>query len=265
MHALTAGWALRPKVGAGGVGDWQSRAHLDLVHPVDAVQHVLEELLQRQGRLESLAPGLQQLLQVVPQAQDVVLAGRDALLVVVILLLQLLGQVFQGPHPLLIGGCVRLDGLVLLLGGLHGCQVVPKVILPQRETQAAQAGSSRLVPRCRETDVPLERLLDGRAVPKDLVLPSFSAHLIRAKFQKTKRLTRTLKKSSRFYSLCPTCGCAVRTIQSCTWLTGARHLPDSGREGASDSKPGSSKQMAWGAHTVSHSLRTLAFPFLGGM
>lgn len=112
---------------------WQEvapRAHLDLIHPVNAVQHVLEELLQCQGGLKPLAPGPQQLLQVAPQAQDIVLAGRDALLVMVVLLLQLLSQVLQGSHPLLVGSRVSLDGLVLLLGSLHSCQVIPEVILP---------------------------------------------------------------------------------------------------------------------------------------
>lgn len=115
------------------MGDRVSGTHLDLIHPVDAMQHILEELLQGQGRLKPLAPGLQQLLQVVPQAQDVVLAGCDALLVVVILQLQLPGQVLQGPHPFLIGSRVCLDGLVLLLGGLHSCQVIAEVILSQRQ------------------------------------------------------------------------------------------------------------------------------------
>lgn len=140
--------------GRGGVGVGQgARAHLDPVHPINAMQHVLEELLQVQRLLQPLAPGPQQLLQVVPQAQDVVLAGRDALLVMVVLQLQLLGQVLQGPHPLLVGSRVCLDSLVLLLGGLHCCQVVPEVILSPREEgeQAAWLGSSWLVPKPRET------------------------------------------------------------------------------------------------------------------
>lgn len=113
-----------------GCGVGSLRAHLDLIHPVDTVQHVLEELLKCQRGLKPLSPGSQQLLQVAPQTEDIVLPGNDALLVMVILLLQLLGQVLQRLYPLLIGSCVSLNGFVLLLGSLHSCQVIPKVILP---------------------------------------------------------------------------------------------------------------------------------------
>lgn len=116
--------------GVGWVGSLG--AHLDLIHPINTVQHVLEELLQGQGGLQPLSPGSQQLLQVAPQTEDIVLPGNDALLVMVILLLQLLGQVLQRLYPLLIGSCVRLNGFMLLLGSLHSCQVIPKVILPPR-------------------------------------------------------------------------------------------------------------------------------------
>lgn len=125
-----------------GCGVGSLGAHLDLIHPVDTVQHVLEELLQCQGGLEPLSPGSQQLLQVAPQTEDIVLPGTDALLVMVILLLQLLGQVLQCLHPLLIGSRVGLNGFVLLLGGLHSCQVIPEVILPPRTGKNSEQNSS---------------------------------------------------------------------------------------------------------------------------
>lgn len=57
------------------------RAHLDAVHPVNAVQHVLEELLQVQRLLQLLGAGPAAAPAGSPaQAQDVVLKGRDALL-----------------------------------------------------------------------------------------------------------------------------------------------------------------------------------------
>lgn len=98
------------------------------------MQHLLEDALQRQVLVQAAPAAPQQLLQVVPQPQDVVLAHVDPLGVVVALRLQLLGDVHQGLDALLVGGDVRLDGVVLLLGCLHRWQVITKVILASRET-----------------------------------------------------------------------------------------------------------------------------------
>lgn len=73
----------------------ESSSYLHIVHPADDVQHLLEDPLQRQVLVQASSPGLEQLLQVVPQAQHVVLAHVDPLGVVVTLGLQLLGDVHQ--------------------------------------------------------------------------------------------------------------------------------------------------------------------------
>lgn len=105
------------------------------------MQHLLEDPLQRQVLVQASAPRLQQLLQVVPQTQHVVLAHVDPLGVVVTLGLQLLGDVHQRLDALLVGGDVRLDGVVLLLGRLHRRQVVAEVVLEVRGRRVAVTSS----------------------------------------------------------------------------------------------------------------------------
>lgn len=107
--------------------------HLHVVHPADDVQHLLEDPLQRQVLVQAPATSLQQLLQVVPEAQDVVFPRVDPLGVVVALRLQLPRDGHQGLDALLVRCDVRLDGVVLLLGRLHGRQVVTKVVLRRSE------------------------------------------------------------------------------------------------------------------------------------
>lgn len=63
---------------ASGGGGGEAEAHLDAVHPVNAVQHVLEEPA-GPASSPALAPGPQQLLQVVPTGAGCCPAGRDAL------------------------------------------------------------------------------------------------------------------------------------------------------------------------------------------
>ncbi|TNN56517.1 hypothetical protein EYF80_033243 [Liparis tanakae] len=103
----------------------------------DDVQHLLEDPLQGQVLVQPRPAGPQQLLQVVPQAQHVVLARVDALGVVVALGLQLPGDAHQHLDALLVGGDVRLDGVVLLLRRLHRRQVVTKVILKGDEGETS--------------------------------------------------------------------------------------------------------------------------------
>lgn len=106
------------------------------------MEHLLEEVLQGEVHLQALAPGSQQLQELLPEPQDVVLPPVDALDVVVALQLQLLGHRLNGLHPLPVGSCVCLDGLVLLLGCLHRCQVLPKVVLPRHRARGEALVSS---------------------------------------------------------------------------------------------------------------------------
>lgn len=106
--------------------------NLHVIHPADDVQHLLEEPLQGQVLIQTRPASLQQLLQVVPQAQDVVFPHVDAFGVVVALGLQLLRDVHQDLNTFLIRRDVRLDCIVLLLRCLHCWQVVTKVILVKK-------------------------------------------------------------------------------------------------------------------------------------
>jgi len=90
--------------------------------------HLLEDLLQGIARLESLAPRLDQLQQVIPQHVHIALARVDALNVVVVLLLEHLGNVNDIPHTLLERANVRLNGLLLLEGRLNRLQVKTELV-----------------------------------------------------------------------------------------------------------------------------------------
>ena len=108
--------------------------YLHVIHPADDVKHLLEDPLQGQVLIQTSPASLQQLLQVVPQAQDVVFPHVDALGVMVSLRLQLLGDVHQDLNTLLVRSDVRLNGIVLLLRCLHCRQVVTKVILRRADS-----------------------------------------------------------------------------------------------------------------------------------
>lgn len=71
--------------------------YLHLVHPIHDVEHLLEDSLQAEVHLQPEPPLLQQLQQVLPQPDHVVLPRRDAFDVMVTLRLQLLGH---GNHRL---------------------------------------------------------------------------------------------------------------------------------------------------------------------
>lgn len=108
--------------------------YLHVIHPADDVQHLLEDLLQGQVLIQTPPTSLQQLLQVVPQAQDVVFPHINTFGIMVSLRLQLLRDVHQGLNTFLIRSDVRLNGIVLLLRSLHRWQVVTKVILRRGES-----------------------------------------------------------------------------------------------------------------------------------
>lgn len=103
--------------------------YLHVIRPADDVQHLLEDPLQGQVLIQTRPTGLQQLLQVVPQTQDVVFPHVDPFGVVVPLGLQLPRDVHQGLDALLVRSDIRLNGIVLLLRCLDCRQVVTKVIL----------------------------------------------------------------------------------------------------------------------------------------
>ncbi len=115
--------------------------YLHVINPANDVQHLLEDPLQRQVLIQTPPTSLQQLLQVVPQTQDVVFPHVDPFGVMVALRLQLLRDVHQGLNTFLIRSDVRLNGIVLLLCRLHCWQVVTKVIL-----QRGKSGSGHKKP-----------------------------------------------------------------------------------------------------------------------
>ena len=90
--------------------------------------HVLHALVERVAGLESRASRLDQLEQVVPEHEDVAFARIDALDVVVVLLLEHLGDVDDVAHALLEGANVGLDGLLLLERRLHGLHVDAELV-----------------------------------------------------------------------------------------------------------------------------------------
>ncbi len=107
--------------------------HLHVIHPADDVQHLLEDPLQGQVLIQTPSSSLQKLLQVVPQAQDVVFPHVDPFGIMVSLGLQLLRDVHQGLYTFLVRGDVRLNGIVLFLRRLHCWKVITKVILRRGE------------------------------------------------------------------------------------------------------------------------------------
>lgn len=119
--------------------------YLHFIHPVHNVEHFLEYLLQPQVHLEALPPGPEQLQQVLPEPDDVVLPRRDALDVVVVLRFQLPGHGHHGLHALLVRGNVRLDGLVLFRGSLDCGKVKSKVVLREKGTKRKEAQNSKAI------------------------------------------------------------------------------------------------------------------------
>ena len=53
---------------------WSGSSNLDFLHPAEDVQHFLEDFVQVVGELKAHAAGTQQLQQVVPQSQHIILS-----------------------------------------------------------------------------------------------------------------------------------------------------------------------------------------------
>jgi len=103
--------------------------HLQLLHRVEDVDHLLEVVLQLQGKFQSLSPGLEKLQKEIPKPENVVFARVDPLDVVIVFGLEFVGDGDDGLNAFLVGKDVRLDGLVLLGGGLDSSEVEAKVVL----------------------------------------------------------------------------------------------------------------------------------------
>ncbi len=103
--------------------------HLQLLHRVEDVDHLLEVVLQLQGKFQSLSPGLEKLQKEIPEPENVVFARIDPLDVVIVFGLEFVGDGDDGLNAFLVGKDVRLDGLVLLGGGLDSSEVEAKVVL----------------------------------------------------------------------------------------------------------------------------------------
>ena len=89
----------------------------------------LEDPLQSEAKLQPRSSGSEQLEQIVPQSQDVVLSGVDSADVVVVFRFQFLGDCDDGRHSFLVRVNVRLDGFVLLGRRLPGRQVEAEIVL----------------------------------------------------------------------------------------------------------------------------------------
>ena len=85
--------------------------------------------------LEALSPGPEQLQQVLPEPDDVVLPCCDALDVVVVLCLQFPGHSHHSLHALLVCSDVSLNGFMLFRGGLNSRKVKSKVVLRDKGTE----------------------------------------------------------------------------------------------------------------------------------
>lgn len=103
--------------------------YLHLIHPVHNVQHLLENLLQTEVHLQSLSPRPEQLQQILPEADNVVLSRSDAFDIMVIFSLKLLCNRNHGLDSFFISCNVCLNGLVLLCCGLYCWKVKAKIIL----------------------------------------------------------------------------------------------------------------------------------------
>lgn len=106
---------------------------LHLVHPVHDVEHLLEDTLQAEVHLQPLPAGLQQLQQILPQAQHVVFARRDSLDIVIVFSLQLSGHGHHRLHSLLICRDIRLNGFMFFGCCLDRLEVESEIVLQKTE------------------------------------------------------------------------------------------------------------------------------------
>lgn len=141
-------------------GFWTTKhvTNLHLVHPIHDMEHLLEDSLQGQVHLQSLPASLEQLQQALPQMDDIVLPGQDAPDAVVPLHFQFFGHRDHDLHAVFVRRHVRLDGLVLLDGRLHGLKVKAKVVLgtrrgPATKRQRRSASGQVLPPPTWETSL----------------------------------------------------------------------------------------------------------------